>query len=110
MNYALHLRTLYRLWGVDAELTPEVGSPLTLRVIDKTAGVEVFDMNGTPSLRPAAQVRVSEIDDAAIARSELPGAILDMNGKRWRIESTGPMPTTKGEAQGQLMLYLIEAP
>lgn len=108
MNYAAHFRTLYRLWGVDAELAID-SNTYTVRVIDKTAGVEAVDMNGVATIRPAAQVRVSDLGAASIARGDLSGSMIEMNGKTWRIEGTAPMPTTRGEGQGQLLLYLFEA-
>lgn len=114
----------YLTWGVTATLTsvtnPALG-PVEIVVIDHTAGVQVTtptsaDRQDTfiTSLVPAAFCRVSDLiaaglgSDVPAVRASLRRAELELHGKAWRIEASEPRPTPSGEADGELLLYLIE--
>jgi hypothetical protein len=107
---SLVLSPVYATWGVDATLCPALGGPVTVRVLDRTSGVEVASASNTEilTIRPAALVRVSELEASGVQRDELRKAELAMNGKTWRIEASLPKPTPNGESDGELMLILIE--
>lgn len=106
---ALLLDPIYSIQGVEATLTLESSSEITLTVIDKTAGVDVGDGAEVQTLLPAAVVRVVELTTAGVDRTRLRGALLDFNGGNWEIKSYRPKPTLNGEADGELYLFLEEA-
>jgi len=101
---------VYSAWGVGATITPVDGSPVSVRVIDRTAGVDVAGNADVPTIRPAALVRVSELTAAGLTRSGIRRAEVVMNGTAWRVERTELRPTHRGEADGELLMVLIEAP
>lgn len=101
----------YATWGVAATLTPVNGVPVSVMVIDRTAGVSVTMGSGhtaVETVAPAAITRVSELTAAGIARRDTRHASLAFNGKMWRIEQSVPRPTTNGEDDGELLFTLTE--
>lgn len=76
MNYVLH--------GVDALYTPPNGSPVTIRVIDKTRGVAVLDANtpGVETVLPAAHVKLEDVGTAP-ERGTLQ---IPVDGQVWKID------------------------
>ncbi|MBX9757211.1 MAG: hypothetical protein K2Y29_00430 [Beijerinckiaceae bacterium] len=114
VNYSNLLAPLYRVYAVDVTLTPAStgAAAVTLSAIDKTRGVEVSlgrDASiAIPTMRPAAQIRATDLADAGLTRDDLRDATLVMNGKTWRVNRSMPKPTTQGEAEGQLWLILSE--
>ena len=101
---------LYSVFGVDAVVRCLYSGTFSVRVIDQTSGVEVSD-NGNvdvKTIRPAAAVRMQELAEVGLERSDLDDAALEMGGKIWRIKATMPKPAPTGEADGELYLFLIE--
>ena len=84
---------------------------VSVTAIPKIAGASI-DPPGTPveiqTIRPAADVRVSELTDNSIARVDLKGGEIDIAGATWRIENTLPRPSPEGEANGEIRMILIE--
>lgn len=91
--------------GVPAVLDFGSDGSVDVTVIDKSEGVMLEGQGGQSlfaAAKPAACIRVSELDANSIARESLKGATLAFKGKTWRIQSTEPKPSgAKGE------LYLI---
>lgn len=100
-DYAGMLDAIYDALGVDAT----IGS-VGLTVIDKTEGVMLESGNGLQfaTAKPAACVRVSELQVNEIAREALKGATLTFNGNAWKIVQTQPKP--KPGTPGELYLIL----
>lgn len=75
-----------------------------MTAIPKIAGATI-DPPGTPfeiqSIRPAADVRVSELTENSITRDDLKGGEIDLAGSTWRIESTLPRPSPDGDPFGK---------
>jgi hypothetical protein len=99
---------LYDHFGTDAKITTPSTEAYDIRAIDFTAGVELGDGAGLLSIRPVAVVRVSDLDCSGIARKDLDGATIEINGKSWIIKATMPKPSPTGEDTGELYLVLIE--
>lgn len=110
-NSALLLDANYLVHGVDATLIPRPGptQPVAVRVIDKTIGVEITPLNSSmelPTIGPAADVRVSELNSLLVDKLYLDEGRLIMNGRTWRIKSVRERPTPDG--LGELRLVLTE--
>lgn len=108
----------YGVLGVTATVTfDDTGTTKSLVVIDKSKGV-ALDTQTTGSglkrtggvvvdtLTPAAVVRMSELSAKSILKERLIDSVLDMNGGAWKITSIQPMPTPRGENDGELLLVL----
>lgn len=102
---------IYAAIGVDATLTPAVGDPVVIVVIDKSAGVEIPTKADSEmqTMLPAAIVRMVEITAAGLSRAAVKDAALLMNGKNWVVDSSLPKPSPAGELDGELYLILSEA-
>lgn len=110
--FTMSLNATYLALGVSATLTLTSTSaePLTIRVIDKSAGVEVGDQPQVQTLRPAAAVRMYELTAKGVTQDDLEGALLEFSGGTWLIESFLPKPNPKtGEAGGELYLLIVAA-
>lgn len=99
----------YELFGVDATLVTPAGA-FVLRVQDKSYGVAVTDSSNVEvkTIRPAACVRVSDLNALGLTRDSIRKGALTMNARNWRIENALPRPTPNGEDDGELMLILIK--
>jgi hypothetical protein len=110
-DYSILYDPNYDEHGTDAELIllTQV-EPLPVTVIDKTSGVEVQGQGPgeVGTVEPSAVVRAYELSDIGVDIKDLSGATIEFNGKRWRIESTEPLPAPSGEAGGEIRLILIE--
>lgn len=103
-DYSAFLDAIYDGLGIPACLDAAI--PIALTIIDKTEGVVIDSTIANAHFgasKPAACVRVSELDANSIARDDLKGLTLSFGGDDWKIVSTQPKPKpgTKGE------LYLI---
>jgi hypothetical protein len=100
----------YAVFGSSAILRVYGSATMYLvNVIDKTAGVEVTDLNtGLSTLQPAAVVRAADLDALGLLKSQLRRGTLELNSKTWRIEATAPRATPAGEADGEILLHLTE--
>ncbi len=95
----------------DAAAVLTVGvTPHTLTVVDKTIGIEVGDSRDlqVQTIKPAAVLRAADFFGKGLARADLNGSRLTLNGKCWTIESHFMQPSPGGEADGEIMLLLIE--
>lgn len=117
---AEHYTPQYRDWGVDATLTPKAtGIPVTLRMIDETAGVVVEASVGgqrqlspvsIPTVQPCACVRRSELTEKSIADVALIGGAVVINGSTYEVKSLRPVPGGDGETSGEVRLVLMGEP
>ena len=108
---ALLYGPVFDVLGVEATLTLDVtdAEPVTLTVLDKTAGVEVGDKFTVSTILPAAMVRVSELTTNGLAIASLRGVTITFNGKSWTIMRHEYRPSPKGEGDGELLLILEAA-
>lgn len=111
VDWAGHYSAIYNALGVDAVITiAETNAQEDLRVIDKTAGVQIAeggDLSVT-TIVPACAVRVTELTAKGIDLGKLRGSRLTMNGAAWRVESRQMKPSPAGEMAGEVYLILIE--
>lgn len=103
---------IYARLGVSATLTPlEPGLSVSLTVIDKTAGIAI-DLGDTSlqTVKPAAAVRMVELSENDLEPADVDGGTITFNGKTWTIKGFMPKPSPNGEADGEVLLFLIEDP
>lgn len=112
VDWSAHYAAIYNALGVSATITlADSGDTVSATVIDKTGGITVQERQGgvaVDTLRPAAAVRVSDLDGASTA--DLNGSDITFNGGTWRIESHIPRPSPIGEGGGEIYLVLVEKP
>jgi hypothetical protein len=105
-----HYDALYAQFGQAATLFMD-GFEVSVTAIAKIAGASI-DPPGTAvevqTIRPAADVRMSELAGNGIERADLKGGTIEVAGATWRIETTLPRPSPEGEANGEVRLVLIE--
>src|ERR1700761_7600061 len=92
-DYAGMLDALYDSLGIPA--TVDASGTVDLTIIDKTEGVVIDSTIANAHFgtsKPAACVRVSELDANSIAREDLKGLTLSFAGNDWKIVSTQPKP------------------
>lgn len=109
VNWVGHYDTIYAHLGVDATLVI-AGTPHSLTVIDKTAGVQIAeggDLSIT-TIEPACAVRTAELGTKGIDLTQLKGGSITFNGKAWRIENRQTRPSPHGEMIGEVYLILTE--
>jgi hypothetical protein len=101
---------LYSIFGCQAVIRCLYGDAFEIQVIDMTSGVEVTEGSGVDvkTIRPAAVLRMRELTDLGLSREDLEDAVLELNGRLWRVKATMPKPAPTGEADGELYLFLIE--
>lgn len=99
----------YAVFGIECTLTPLLGLPIAVTVISKLSGLEVMESKtGVSTIKPAVAIRVYELSDNHVKRSDIRGGSLNMNDKCWRIETTLPKPGIASEETGELYLILSE--
>ena len=114
-----HYNALYSIDGKAATLTlVGFSDAISVTAIPKIAGASMdiaFSGSrdaaaafGIETIRPAADVRMSELTDNDVEREDLKGGTITVAGDTWRIETTLPRPSPEGEANGELRLFLIE--
>lgn len=83
----------------------------TIRVIDKTSGVDLMPLGQAkvPTIVPAACVRRYELTAAGLSPTDLINATLTMNGGTWRIVNHAYRPQPGGELEGEVTLILRQA-
>ena len=90
-----------------------------MTVIDKTAGVESASSptSFVTTLRPAADVRATELAGLQLTRKDLTDGQLapapdappgTLGGNTWRIERVEPRPGPQGEASGEYRMFLMD--
>lgn len=102
------LSPLYACLAVDAILTLPDGTDLVIYAIDKTAGVELGNEIGVPTVLPAAAVRRSDLIAAGVAPEDLINGTASFNGFTWTIRNFKTDPNPSGEAAGEVLLLLNE--
>jgi len=106
---AVLLAPIYATFGTDAEILTTAGDEKTLRVIDKTEGVEISLGNvNVPTLRPAAAVRRTSLSDQGLSLADVDDAQITINDVLWRIKGHAPKSGPNGEAKGEIYLLLID--
>lgn len=114
MSIDEHYAGLYEAWedgglAVEAELTVGEGTnetTVSVMVVDKREGVEVDVGDGTMNaLRPAADVRLSELAEHDIATDDLRGGTLTLAGVTFKISTWHPRPGPAGHS-GEIRLIL----
>ena len=96
--------------AVDATLdTGTDGDAVSVRAIDKTAGVEVAGKGDASSIRVAAFVRMSQLTGLGLARGDLHGGTLTIGDKTWRIDGHVLRPNPDGELKGEVCMFLMES-
>lgn len=100
----------FRIHGVPATLTlPTRREAVSVAVIDRTAGVTMPGQQvDIDTAEPAADIRVYELVERGVAVDDLKGAVLEFNGKRWRIESRRMVPAPAGAAAGLVQVSLVQ--
>lgn len=85
------------------------GSGLTLRMIDKTVGIEVGEPDDpqVTTILPAAYVRMSELTSNSLTRQDLDNATVTIGGRDWRVKSHLLRPCPDGELAGEVCMFLI---
>lgn len=107
VDWSAHYDAIYSALGVVATLTLAVDdSSYSLTALDKTGGIQVGDDASVASVKPAAVVRMYELAEQGVSRSQLGDSRLTINGVEWIIKSTLPRPAPTGEAAGELFLIL----
>jgi stage V sporulation protein SpoVS len=94
--------------GVDATLSILTES---VRVIDKTAGVELQPSGkvSVPTLVPAVAIQRSTLTEAGVTNlATLINTTITLNGATWKIINHRPAPQPGGERDGEVYLILRE--
>ena len=99
---------VYATLGVEATLTLDAtdAEPVTLTVLDKTAGVELGDKITISTILPAATVRVSELASNGVSIASLRLAMITFGGKDWAVMRHEYRPSPNGEVDGEILLVL----
>lgn len=82
--------------------------PVTLRVLDITAGASVGREVQMDTIRPAADVRATELASHGLSPEGLLDSTLTLSSKDWTVKSFIPLPSPDGEASGEYRLLLEE--
>lgn len=114
MTWTDHLRLIYQdpLIGTTAELTiaGEGQQPVSLVVIDKTSGVEVFLQGAESStVKPAVVTLMDELNELDLEPSDLRNASIEVNGGAWVVISYYLKPSPLGQDDGEIYLILTAA-
>lgn len=95
----------YEAFAVDAVLTPPGGDPI--RAVDQTAGVVAPGPVYVHTVRPACDVRASELAARGIEVASLRGATIAFNGRTWQIEAPEEIPLPDGPGEYRLWLQRL---
>ncbi len=102
---------IYNTLGVQATLASSGGQSATVTVIDKTSGIVIADARTQiDTILPVALVRARELENNAIAVSDLSEGEITFNGATWRIKSYRLTPSPLGEMDGEVRLILENVP
>lgn len=110
IDWATHYAVIYNNLGQAATLTPSDASTddVPLTAIDHTKGEAVGDSVEIATVLPVAYVRMTELADNGLAREQVKGGTLTLNGRNWRVKATIPQPSGAGEDEGELKLILAD--
>ncbi len=97
----------YDHFGESATLTAVGRAALTITVLSKLVEVEEAVAGGIiiATLKPACDLRLSDLAAASLAREDLVNAALVLGGTRYRVLATAPTKNTR-----DLRLILVEDP
>lgn len=98
----------YAAFGVDATTDIDVDDP-TLRVIDKTAGLEDGGAVSVDTVLPGATVRAAEVQAKGMTKNTLDRCKITFNDSTWTVVAVRPKPSPGGEMDGEYYLVLEEA-
>ena len=118
MDFSILYGPAYSVFGVDAELTTAAGVTKTLRVIDKTKGVEIaFEGHSENSrvtgrtnigtLRAAFDVLASNLSENGLGTADLLSGLIVINGQTWEIKNLIPIGGPNGETGGEIRYFLL---
>lgn len=104
---ALLFNPAHDLLGVDAKLVVN-GTAYTVRVLDKTTGVDTGVSVRGQTILPAAIVRVSKLKALGLRPTDLGSSTtyLSLNGSWWSVVTYRLRPSPNGEADGEVYLVL----
>lgn len=110
VDWVAHYDAIYATLGVTAQLTltNTAADTFDLTVIDKTAGVEFGDILEVHTIKPAADVRMSELETHGLTRADVNGATLTFNGASWTVKTHALRPAPTGESAGELRMILVD--
>lgn len=101
---------VYKVLGNDKPETMPVltvlGVEYPINILNKTVGVDLAGDIDIETSRPMAAAMVGDILDQGLQLSDLDQAVLTMDGKNYEITSHKPAPTTSGEADGEVYMFL----
>ncbi len=95
---------------VDGVLASAGGQTVSLRVRDFTSGVAIPDRSQVETVRPVARVRATDLSDNGVTVADLTDGNVTFSGATWRIKATRMVPSPAGEADGEVMLILLNEP
>jgi hypothetical protein len=98
---------VYGVIGVPATLSTGTAGEIALTVIDDTRPkTQTSGVVETSSVGPGAFVRIPELVENGIARSEWIGAVLTFNGRTWVVREAPLQGSPNGEDMGQVRFLL----
>jgi len=110
IDYSAMYNEVYDRLGVPATLTAGTAGEITLTVIDDTRLKTSFNGNiAVSSVGPGAFVRIPELTEKGIARSDWIGSTLAFNGRTWIVREAPVQGNPNGEDLGEVLFLLQEA-
>ncbi len=107
-DWSDHYDGIYDVISVSAVLTVlETGTAYTITVLDKTTGAEVLD-GGMLTVKPVADVRMTELSENSLTHESVNGATLVMNGLTYIVRNHLLRPSPAGESPGECRMILSE--
>lgn len=103
----------YKIIGTSATLTingvvyPNIDKPNRIRVIDNTAGAAI--RQGRVEIEteiPSIFIRTSTLNYLGITAENLVEAVISFNNGTWKIKDFKPMPSPKGEGDGEVFCII----
>lgn len=91
-----------------ATLTTGDGEVYSLTVMDKTSGVLVEEGSGVQTIKPACDVRATELASKDIDRDTWNDSWITVNGKTRKVTHHEFRPSPVGEDHGEVRLFLTE--
>lgn len=100
------LRCIYaEIAQADAVLTVSAVD-YTISAIDRSNGVAALGLVET--LRPQATILAADLIALGLTADALDGAGLNVSGRDWTVSAHEPLPSPRGEDDGELLLLLAQ--
>ena len=97
---------VFGVFGVQAVFSI-AGVQVPMTVLDRTRGVELAELNtGMMTVRPAIELRASEVAINGLILADLSKAILTLGGRVWRVEAVQERQSPFGPEDGRILLVL----